>query len=149
MDDQVILKNIGELLWRGFPEGFQKIVFEAFLYEDLPMSTTFLVDNEGNKRGFGKDRFPREYTNQVMNLSKKLRTTPVFKKEPFNHIRVSLNAEQKIRLEVGNIDREDSWSALFMKAVSELTEEEAKQNYIPKNEWEDRVAKFAVKSKTV
>ena len=142
-EDQAIISEMSKLLWSAFPENLKEIVFQAFLYEDWPMHSYYTVDDTDTVVAFAKGKHPDEQMARVMELSKKLALAPAFKKEPFNHIRISLNNDKKIKLDFAYINREDSWIGLFMRAVSDLTAEEAvKKYYIPKHEWEKRVEKF-------
>ena len=143
--DQKIITKIGQLLWSIMPMEAEKMIFEGFLYKDWPMFTCYW-EQDSTRIDFKLGEAPNEVEDEILSLSQSLRGTSVFQNNRFNHIRISLSDNQKINLQVRTIDREDSWPGLFMRGVSELTEEEATKKicYMPKEEWEKRVKKFGV-----
>lgn len=57
----------------------------------------------------------------------------------WNHFSITLDNNGKCIMHFAYIPEEDHFHGLCMKSVSELTEEEAKANYIPKEIWKERV----------
>ena len=53
----------------------------------------------------------------------------------------SISDQGRFNAEFGYIPREDSWVNLYMKGISDLSEEELDKDYpyIPKELWEERV----------
>lgn len=72
-----------------------------------------------------------------------LRFLPVFRSNQFNHYRFCLTAHGHMSFDVADIPEEDTWLGLHMKRVSELTEAEATEFGIPRQDWLDRVKRFA------
>ena len=57
----------------------------------------------------------------------------------WNHFSITLDNNGKCIMRFAYIPEEDHFHGLCMKSVSELTEEEAKANYIPTEIWKERV----------
>jgi len=141
-EDQTLITEIGNTMWRVFPAEFKKLIFEATIYEEWPMHAYYLLDENNQKCGYVRQDPPDREMDKVMNLCKQLVQTPVFVDKPFNHVKVVLDDDRTIGLNFADIPRGDSWVGLFMRGVSQLSEKEAKQYHIPKDEWERRVRKF-------
>ncbi|MCY7296226.1 hypothetical protein HJG39_12400 [Alteromonas sp. a30] len=63
-------------------------------------------------------------------------------KENWTHFKASLTEKGKFKIEFAYIPEDDSWPGVYMKRVSDLTEEEAKAHYIPEQDWLERVKKY-------
>ena len=59
--------------------------------------------------------------------------------DSWNNFRLCLDANGKFIFDMVNIDEENSWHGLYMKGISDLTEEEWKNTGIPKELWQERV----------
>lgn len=62
----------------------------------------------------------------------------------YEHFIFSINKSGKVDFQKRYIPEEDSWTDLYMKKVSELTEEEWQETNIPKEDWEERKALVAL-----
>lgn len=68
----------------------------------------------------------------------KLNNSEIFK-EKWTHFKISLTEESKFNIEFAYIPEDDRWPELYMKAISDLKEEEQDEYNIPIDEWEKRV----------
>lgn len=59
---------------------------------------------------------------------------PPFDREPFTHMRRELTDKGKMNINFAYIPEWDSWTGLFMRGVSELSEEETR-NLALSNTW--------------
>ncbi len=75
---------------------------------------------------------------EVSKLEEKLQTLPPFEKEPWTHFKATLTEDCKFRISFSYIPQENSWLGLFMKGVSQLSREEAKEHHIPEDVWRHR-----------
>ncbi|OSI25097.1 hypothetical protein BV912_01605 [Neisseria dumasiana] len=64
----------------------------------------------------------------------------MFKSNPWTHCHISLSVSGKFNIRFAYISEDDSWPNLFMRGISDLTEDEAENiYYVPKEIWEKRV----------
>lgn len=71
-------------------------------------------------------------------LMEELRSLDIFK-DKWTNYKVTLTEKGKFNAEFAYIPEEDHWPGLYMKAVSDLKEEELDEYNIPYEEWEKRV----------
>lgn len=141
-----IYLEITKLLWSVFPEDMAKIVCTGTLY-DSSISTKGYRVNFSNDvvKYHSNEPYPSEIYLKIAHLVKELHVFDEFKKDPFTHFEATLTHEKKFSLHFAWVPKLDCWPRLFMKGVSQLTEEEAKMHNIPKSEWQSRVKKFKKK----
>lgn len=134
-DDQEFYQKIGELLWSVMPIEANELIIYGQLYDEH-QSFRFTVECEGSIESLSLDR---EIRVQLRTLLEGLQKCEIYTKEPWTQFKVTLSNEGKIRINFAYIPEEDSWTGLYMRSISELTEQEAREAYIPKEDWEYRV----------
>lgn len=138
MKDQEIYQKIGELLWSIMPEDATVIYFTGDIYpEHFSGGAKWLLKN-GKIETFPFGERAYEIENKICILIYELRSLDVFK-EKWTNYKVTLTEEGKFNIEFAYIPEEDHWPGLYMKAVSDLKEEELDEYNIPRDEWEKRV----------
>lgn len=75
---------------------------------------------------------------KICTLVDELRSLEIFK-EKWTNYRITLTEEGRFNAEFSYIPEEDHWPGLYMKAVSDLKEDELGEYNIPVEEWEQRV----------
>lgn len=138
MKDQEIYQKLGELLWSIMPEDALEIYFIGCIYPDYSAGGAEWLTKERKIISFEMGQRPYEIEDQIINLIESLRLLDIFK-EKWTHFKITLTNSRKFSTEFGYIPREDSWVNLYMKAVSDLKEEELDEYNIPHDEWEKRV----------
>lgn len=141
-DDQVIYQKIGELLWSIMPSDALEIVYVGMFYDDIKQAGAYWVNKDKSEESFyiGFDNPIEQIEDNINILLEELQKCEVFKNEPWSHCRICLSCLGKFNIQFGYIPKEDSWLNLFMKGISDLTEDEAKNVYhVPKEIWEERV----------
>jgi len=140
-NEQDILNNIGKILWAIFPEEAEYIIFEGQLYDQHQGSTVTYERIDGSIY-WNEEAPPYEYISEIFELLKKFRSSKLFSKEDFTHVKIRLSNEMKITTKFAYISEDDNWPGLYMRGVSDLKQGEIKQFYIPQEAWEERVANF-------
>lgn len=134
-------KKIGDSLWSIFPDNTIEVYFYVNLAKGYgSYSYSFLgsdgetswPDDESNKSSF-------EIQLNVYNLLKEIQKNDFFQKEPWTQCLVTLTQDGEFSIKFAYVPGEDSWPGLEMKGISELSFEEAYNEYsIPKEEWDKR-----------
>ncbi|WAU72844.1 immunity protein YezG family protein [Acinetobacter sp. TR11] len=140
MKDQEIYQQIGELLWSIMPQEAEVIYFTGKVYPDFQgWGTTFLL-KKGSRGTFDFGQEPTNIELKIKDLVCDLRDLEIFKEE-WTHFKVSLTEEGKIGFNFAYIPEEDDWVSLYMRGISDLSEEEWEKDYsqIPRERWEERV----------
>lgn len=134
--DQDLIKEIGSYLWDIFPADAATIVFSGSYYSSGHQAGPIWYDTDGSRMG------PKAYTPELMDLVEKissvvreLRRTPPFAKDPFTHIKCAMDGNAKLDIKFAHIPEWDSWPGLFMRGVSDLSEDELSDVYVPKEDW--------------
>ncbi|EGZ51090.1 immunity protein YezG family protein [Neisseria wadsworthii] len=98
----------------------------------------FIVNEEVKWFGFGETP---EIAADILDLLENIRNLPPFKgKEQWTHCHISLSDSGKFNIRFAYISEDDSWPNLFMRGISDLTEDEAENVYhVPREIWEERV----------
>lgn len=139
--EQETLNDIGKLLWAIFPEEAEYIIFEGQLYpQDWSSRITF--EREDGSIYWNDEGPSHNYIDGIFELLKKLRNTKMFSKDEFTQVNIRLSSEKKIETKFAYISEGNRWPGLYMRGVSDLTEEEIKKFYVPNKDWEERLAKF-------
>jgi len=138
MNDQKIYQRIGELLWSIMPENALEIYYIGCIYADYSAGGAEWLTKENKIISFEIGQRPYEIESQIDELIVELRLLDIFK-EKWTHFKITLTDNGKFNSEFGYIPREDSWVNLYMKAVSDLKEDELDEYNIPLEEWEKRV----------
>ncbi|WP_406736131.1 hypothetical protein [Thioclava sp. GXIMD4215] len=122
-----VTEEIGKLLWKVFPPEAKAIVFWARFGSGGHGSRLDWLDDAGNRIGpMGSKATPFDAMRAIETLALNLRRTPPFDRDPFTHMRVELTEKGKMNINFAHIPEWDSWMGLFMRGVSELSEEEAR-----------------------
>ena len=141
MDKHVeeVYTKIAEKMWTFFPKEASCINYYAQLFnENSGYTIDFIVDDE--VKWFGC-RESTEDAADILVLLENIKSLPPFVgKEQWTHCHISLLNSGKLNIKFAYIFEDDSWPNLFMKGISDLTEEEAEHvYYVPKEIWEERV----------
>ncbi len=147
---QEIQHAMGKLLWSIFPKEGSTIVFNGQFYAEHNQCGPTWFDFEGNRLGPKNfDDYPQAANDELRALAFELQRTPPFDRQPFTHMRLELNEKGQMKLDFAYIPEWDSWPGLFMRGVSELSEEEVSPPYplgiygIDIDELRERKARFA------
>lgn len=138
MKDQEIYQKLGELLWSIMNENVQIFFCEGYIYSDATSYSFEWVESNGRIGWFDFDAVPHEIGDEIINLMEKLNSSEIFK-EKWTHFKISLSEEGKFNIEFAYISEDDRWPGLYMKAVSDLKEDELDKYNIPLGEWEKRI----------
>ncbi|MFW1649767.1 immunity protein YezG family protein [Acinetobacter nosocomialis] len=138
MKDQEIYQKLGELLWSIMNENAHIIFCEGYIYSDAKSYSFEWIESNNRIGWFDFDTIPHEIGDEIINLMEKLNSSEIFK-EKWTHFKISLTEEGKFNIEFAYIPEDDRWPGLYMKAVSDLKEEELDEYNIPRDEWEKRV----------
>ena len=106
---------------------------------------------EDGSRGFYSDpsqRPPYALEREVIALLRRLRGLAPFRREPWTHAQVTLAADGRVRADFAYVDRDDEWANLYMRGASELTLEEAGQNFIPAPDWAEKPRRAILRLET-
>ncbi|WEV49349.1 hypothetical protein OZX61_02345 [Acinetobacter sp. ESL0695] len=140
MNNQETYKRIGELLWSIMPKEAEIITFIGNIYPEYQgWGTSFILKN-GSLSTFSFGEEPTDIELHIKYLVNNLRNSDIFK-EKWTHYKVTLTNTGKLNIDFAYIPEEDSWVSLYMKGISDLSEEELDQDYpqIPKELWRERV----------
>ncbi|WP_436897345.1 hypothetical protein [Acinetobacter gyllenbergii] len=140
MNEQDIYQKIGELLWSIMAEEATVIFCTGMIYKDHNSYSFRWLTQDGRKKSFDFDKMPGEIGDEIISLMEELRSLDMFV-EKWTHFKISLTEEGKIDFEFAYIPEEDSWVSLYLRGISDLSEEELDRDYlqIPKELWEERV----------
>ncbi|WEV49337.1 hypothetical protein OZX61_02285 [Acinetobacter sp. ESL0695] len=140
MNDQQIYQKIGELLWSIMAEEAIIIFCTGTIYSDSNSYSFRWFTQNGEKKSFDFYKMPNEIGDQIIVLMEELRCLDIFV-EKWTHFKISLTDDEKFNIDFAYIPEEDSWVSLYMKGISDLSEEELDQDYpqIPKELWRERV----------
>jgi len=138
MKDQEIYQKLGELLWSIMNENVQIFFCEGYIYSDATSYSFEWIESNNRIGWFDFDAIPHEIGDEIINLMEKLNNSEIFK-EKWTHFKIFLTEEGKFNIEFAYIPENDRWPGLYMKAISDLKEEELDEYNIPIDEWEKRV----------
>ncbi|MCH2001564.1 immunity protein YezG family protein [Acinetobacter seifertii] len=138
MKDQEIYQKLGELLLSIMNENAHTIFCEGYIYSDAKSYSFEWVESNNRIGWFDFDAIPHEVGDEIINLMEKLNSSEIFK-ENWTHFKIFLTEEGKFNIDFVYILQDDRWPGLYMKAVSDLKEEELDEYNIPRDEWEKRV----------
>lgn len=125
-DDNDILQSIGKKIWSVFPKNLSRIVFFSDSYPGNSGQGWETYSLSGERVPNGAVDFPKEILLQIGELVRDLQHTPPFDRQLFTHMRLELTDQGKMNVNFAYIPEWDSWPGVFMRGVSELTEEEAR-----------------------
>lgn len=138
MNEQEIYQEIGELLWSITVEDAKTIFYEGFIYPDTKSYSFEWMESNSRIGWFDFDAIPHEIGDEIIHLMERLNSSEIFK-EKWSHFKISLTEDGKFNIEFAYIPEDDRWPGLYMKAVSDLKEEELDEYNISFEEWEKRV----------
>ena len=137
--DTEITREIGAILWSIFPPEAARIEFVGWYYSTgygYQGGPTWF-DSDGNRLG------PKAYTPDLLKLCHdiaalfiELQQTPPFENAPFSHVKYVLGTDGKMDLTFKYIPEWVTWTGLFLRGVSDLTEAELIAVGIPTKDWE-------------
>lgn len=134
-NDQLIYQKLGNILWSIFPKNRDEIILQGQIYghEDFQLLTRLDLKVESIE-------IPSDIFLEFINLLGDLRGNEIFSKDPWTQFRVSLTDKGRFNIKFAYIPEEDSWPGLYMRGISDLTEDEAENVYfVPKEIWKERV----------
>lgn len=130
--NQDILPEIGQILWKMFPKEAKTIVYKGMVYPTHDAMMVDWLDSSGVRIGpMGSDPTRHMAEKRIAALVRDLSKSPPFADDPFTHITVSVDDAGKLTLDVARIPEWDSWPRLYMRGVSEVTDDEARTLPIP------------------
>ena len=140
MKDQELYQKIGELLWSIMPENALEIYYIGCIYPDYSAGGAEWLTIENKIVSFEMGQRAYDIESQIDELIIELRSLDIFK-EKWTHFKIKLTDNGGFNRVFGYIPREDSWVNLYMRGISDLTEEEWEKYYsqIPRELWEERV----------
>ncbi|HHB81080.1 MAG TPA: hypothetical protein ENK83_04945 [Aliiroseovarius sp.] len=147
MDKKIYLEKIGELLWSIMPRRAVQIGYQGQIYGGFSQSNLFWIGKKGRVRSFGFDDFPEDVAFEIEDTIAAMRDLPEFRHAPFNQFEVTLEEKGRAQIRVATIPEENSWVGLFLKGVSELPLEAAREFGISPEHWEACCTKFGVSQK--
>lgn len=141
-DDQVIYQKIGKLLWSIMPTNALKIIYSGMFYDDIKQGGAYWIYQNNHEESFYSsfDNPIEQIENNINILLEQLQKCAIFKSDPWTHCHISLSDSGKFNIRFAYISEDDSWPNLFMRGISDLTEDEAENTYhVPREIWEKRV----------
>lgn len=140
MKDQEIYQKVGELLWSIMPNDATEIYFIGDIYPEHYSGGAEWRLKNGNIDSFPIGERAYEIEENIRELMKELRSLEVFV-EKWTHYKITLTEEGKFNVDFAYIPEEDNWVSLYMRGISDLSEEELARDYpqIPKDLWKERV----------
>jgi hypothetical protein len=123
--DQEIIREIGKNLWSIFPNTASKIVFVGMFYSSSYQCGPEWFDITGKRIGPKWEDDIGTVNKKLSDLALTLQRTPPFANTPFTHMRFEMDEQGKTQVDFAYIPEWDSWPGLFMRGVSELSEQEA------------------------
>lgn len=138
MNIQAIYQKLGELLWSIMNENAHIIMCEGYIYLDTTSYSFEWIESNSRIGWFDFDAIPHEIGDEIIHLMERLNSSEIFK-EKWSHFKISLTEDGKFNIEFAYIPEDDRWPGLYMKAVSDLKEEQLDEYNIPFEEWEKRV----------
>lgn len=135
MEIQEIYKAICQRIWSFFPTEASSISFYAHIYENhYGYSVDFIVND---KMTWFEDNEPSDIYMEIINLLKELNQHMLFDQK-WTQCIVTLYDDGEFKINFAYVPDEDSWSGLYLKGISDLTEQEAYDIYsIPVKIWQD------------
>lgn len=135
--DQQILNDMAAILGRIAPPGAEQVVFRGKLYDDFTEGAVVWVDAQGDEQAFAPaDQPPMSTIADLLDLGENLQSAPVFSASPFTQFELRLTRAPDITLNTTNIPAEQSWPGLFMRALGDLTRDQALDLHIPEADWQ-------------
>ncbi len=127
--DSDILQEMGKLLWSIFRTDANRAVFMCRSFPESTGGETTIqfFSSEGALRKSDGEATPFDIWDRMRDLTRDLQLTPPFDRQPFTHMRLELTDQTKMNVEFAYIPEWDSWPGLFMRGVSDVPEDEAKQ----------------------
>lgn len=130
------LRYITDLMYSYIDTNRPKVILEGYLYPTYSsMGISELKETDEEILIDLPTKIYRQLTEVMERLQKKNPVSSIH----WNHFSITLDKNGKCIMHFAYIPEEDHFHGLCMKSVSELTEEEAKANYIPKEIWKERV----------
>lgn len=131
-------EKIAKLLWAIMPKEAEQYIFQCDIYHETTSYQMFWKDKNGIRKDYPIGEFPTVDIN-IINEYSKLKNIMSADGNCWTHSIFVLNDNGEFNIRFAYIPEEDSWNMLYMKGISDLTEEETKEYYIPLEVWRDRV----------
>ncbi len=142
-EDQIIYQRIGGLLWSIMPDDASEIYSHGQIYDySNEICVDFRIKSSNEMAWFPFGEEPDEVIEEIMALAEDLRKLPPYESEPWTHFKVTITDAAKFQMQFAYIPEEDSWPGLYMRRVSELSEDELDEYAIPREDWEKAVKQF-------
>ncbi|WP_158010247.1 immunity protein YezG family protein [Salinivibrio sp. ML198] len=140
-DPQEIYQEIGSLIWSVFPEDALEAYFYCQVFDTFREYCYSWINSNGSE---ASPDFDDSQINEVTYLIGKqlkfLQQHPIFSQERWTHCKVTVTTEGKLNIDFAYIEESDTWTGLYMRGISSLTEEEADRYSVPEELWEERRA---------
>ncbi|WP_299730320.1 hypothetical protein [uncultured Tateyamaria sp.] len=138
--DQDIVQEMGNLLGQLAHPAAEALIFRGKVYPEFNEGLAYWVEKDGQEKVFGSpgSEMPLALIKDMLSLAEDLLATPVFQASPFTHFTLSLDRDLDLEMDFADIPVSQNWDNLFMKPVSALTLEEAREKFIPEEDWQSR-----------
>lgn len=115
MKDIKIYQETTQLMWSIMPTRAMYYEFYGKIYNNYLEHLSIFYDKEYNKFYFDFGKTPKQVTINILNLMSKLRTLPLFKKEPWTHFKITLHDDGKSDFEFAYIPEDKDEPGVYMK----------------------------------
>ncbi len=148
-EPELIYQKIGELLWSIFPRDALEVNFDCQLYDTFSQHDFFWIamNEKGEWNKYSSVDINEEVNFEIEKYLIQLQQHPMFKKEKWTHCRVTVTNKGEFEISFAYIERENAWSGVFMRGISDLTKEEADYVGVPEGIWKEQVEKNKNKEK--
>ncbi|ACA31419.1 immunity protein YezG family protein [Histophilus somni] len=145
--------EIAKVIWSIMSIEAKEYVVQCEIFPNTESCKLFWITSKSIKKEYSMNDFPDEIATKLIFLFRDLNNLMKLDGNFWSHCQFTLTESGEFNIQFAYIPKEDSWNMLYMKGISDLTEEETKEYYIPLEIWRDRVnrkeeiyAKFPIKS---
>ncbi|MCM5509437.1 MULTISPECIES: immunity protein YezG family protein [Vibrio] len=140
-DPQRIYQEIGSLIWSIFPEDALEAYFQCQLFDTFTEYAYSWLDDNGNEAWHEFGCNPRDVIRLISKQLELLQQHPIFAQERWTHCKVTVTNEGKLHIDFAYIEKDNTWSGLYMRSISSLTKEEADTYSVPGDIWKEHQAR--------
>ncbi|NOH82115.1 DUF600 family protein [Vibrio sp. RE86] len=132
-----IYQELGRLIWSIFPEDGLEAYFYCQVFSSDSDYKFNWLDREGNESKYDFEQHPTDVLYLISVQLRELQQHSVFERERWTHCKVTLTDDGQINLKFAYIDKNDSWSGLYMRGISSLAKDELETFSVPNDVWEE------------
>ncbi|TDF35217.1 immunity protein YezG family protein [Histophilus somni] len=131
--------KIANEIWKLMPTEADKYIFECEFHETISSFRMYWINNAGDECNYSVGCIPHEKRN-ILELYENLKSEMKVNGSDWTQSRFVLNNDGTFDVKFAYIEEADSWPMLYLKGISDLTKEEAENEYfVPLDIWEERV----------